>query len=144
MKAPDPNDTQRWRMQTRMVRGGTRRSQFGETSEAMYLTSGFVYGAAEEAESAFKGEVERFIYSRYGNPTVEMFQDRLKLAEGAEACMAMASGMAAVFAALACQVRAGDRVVGSRALFGSCLYILTELLPRYGVETIIVDGTDLD
>jgi len=144
MKAPDPNAAKSWRMQTRMVRGGTRRSQYGETSEAIFMTSGFVYGAAEEAEGAFKGEVERFIYSRYGNPTVEMFQDRMCLLENAEACFAMASGMAAVFAAFACQVKAGDRVVGSRALFGSCLYILTDILPRYGVETVIVDGTDYD
>ena len=100
--------------------------------------------SAEEAEGAFKGEVERFIYSRYGNPTVEMFQDRMCLLENAEACFAMASGMAAVFASFACQVKAGDRVVGSRALFGSCLYILTDILPRYGVETVIVDGTDYE
>ncbi len=133
-----------WRPQTRLVRGGLRRSPFEETAEAIYATSGFVYETAEAAEAAFKNEIDRFIYSRYGNPTVEMFQDRLCLLEGAETCRATASGMGAVFASLACQVKAGDHVVGSRALFGSCQYILTEILPGYGVETTIVDGTDLD
>ena len=132
-----------WRSQTWSVRGGLNRSPFEETSEAIYATSGFVYQTAEDAEAAFKNEVERFIYSRYGNPTVEVFQDRLALIEGAEACRATASGMGAVFASLACQVKAGDRLVASRALFGSCQYILTEILPGFGVETIIVDGTDL-
>jgi O-succinylhomoserine sulfhydrylase len=127
-----------------MVRGGTRRSEFGETSEAIYATSGFVYGAAEEAEDAFKDRVDRFIYSRFSNPTVDMFQDRMCLIENAPACRATATGMAAVFASMACMVKAGDHVVGSRALFGSCLYILTEILPRYGVETTIVDGTDYE
>ena len=137
--------TQRnWRPRTQMVRGGTRRSEFGETSEAIYATSGYVYGAAEEAEDAFKDRVERFIYSRFSNPTVDMFQDRMCLIENAPACRATATGMAAVFAAMACMVKAGDHVVGSRALFGSCLYVLTEILPRYGVETTIVDGTDYD
>ncbi len=133
-----------WRRQTQMVRGGTRRSQFQETSEAIFMTSGFVYSEAAEAEAAFKNEIERFIYGRFSNPTVEMFQDRMCLAEGAEACRGTATGMAAVFAALACHVGAGDRVVGSRALFGSCLFVLTDILPRFGVETIIVDGTELD
>ncbi len=108
------------------------------------MTSGFVYEKAEDAEAAFKNEIDRFIYSRYGNPTNEMLQDRLCLLEGAEACRATASGMAAVFASLACHVGTGDRVVGARALFGSCQFILTEILPRYGVEVIIVDGSDLD
>lgn len=133
-----------WRRQTQLVRGGTRRSQFEETNEAIFMTSGFVYERAEDAEAAFKNEVDRFIYARYGNPTLEMFQDRLCLLEGAEACRVTASGMAAVFASLACQVSAGDRVVGSRALFGSCEFILTSILPRYGVETVLVDGPDLD
>ena len=133
-----------WRRQTQLIRGGTRRSAFDETNEAIFMTSGFVYDRAEDAEAAFKNEIDRFIYSRYGNPTVEMFQDRLCLIEGAEACRATASGMAAVFASLACQVKAGDRVVGSRALFGSCAYILTDILPGYGVETVLVDGTDMD
>ena len=137
--------TQRnWRPRTQMVRGGTRRSEFGETSEAIYATSGYVYGAAEEAEDAFKDRVDRFIYSRFSNPTVDMFQDRLSLIENAPACRATTTGMAAVFASMACMVKAGDRVVGSRALFGSCLYVLTEILPRYGIESVLVDGTDLD
>ncbi len=137
--------TQRhWRPRTQMVRGGTRRSEFGETSEAIYATSGYVYGAAEEAEDAFKDRVDRFIYSRFSNPTVDMFQDRLSLIENAPACRATTTGMAAVFASMACMVKAGDRVVGSRALFGSCLYVLTEILPRYGIETTIVDGADYD
>ena len=133
-----------WQWQTRMVRGGTRRSQFQETCEGIFMTSGFVYDEAEQAEAAFKNEIERFIYGRFSNPTVEMFQDRMCLAEGAGACRATATGMAAVFASLACHAGAGDRVVGSRALFGSCLFVLTDILPRFGIETVIVDGTDLD
>jgi O-succinylhomoserine sulfhydrylase len=132
------------RPNTMLVRGGLERSQFMETSEALYLTSGYVYDTAEEAEASFKGDVDRYIYSRYGNPTVAMFEERLRLFEGAEFCRGMASGMAAVFASLACQLNAGDRVVASRALFGSCHYIITEILPRYGVETVLVDGTNLD
>ncbi len=128
---------------TNLVRGGLARSQFDETAEALYLTSGYVYGSAAEAEAAFAGEHERFIYSRYGNPTVATFEERLRILEGAEACMATASGMAAVFASLASLVKAGDRVVGSRALFGSCHVILTEILPRLGVETELIDGTSL-
>lgn len=133
-----------WRAQTLAVRGGSRRSEFGETSEAIFATSGYVYEYAEQAEDAFKDRVDRFIYSRFSNPTVDMFQDRMALIEGAEMAKATATGMAAVFASMASMVSAGDHVVGSRALFGSCLYILTEILPRYGVETTIVDGTDLD
>lgn len=129
---------------TILVRGGLNRSPFDETAEAIYPTSGYVYTTAAEAEAAFAGDVERFIYSRYGNPTVAMFEERLRLLEGAEACMATASGMAAVFGSLASLVSAGDRVVGSRALFGSCSVILTEILPRLGVHTELVDGTDLD
>lgn len=128
---------------TILVRGGTMRSGFDETSEALFLTSGFVYGSAAEAEEAFKSDGSRYVYSRYRNPTVTMFEERLRLLEGAEACRATASGMAAVFAALLCKLRAGDRVVASRALFGSCYYIVNDLLPRYGVETVFVDGTDL-
>src|SRR5271168_2333836 len=128
---------------TILVRGGAMRSEFDETCEALYLTSGFVYGSAAEAEEAFKADGSRFVYSRYANPTVSMFEERLRLLEGAEACRATASGMAAVFAALACQVKTGDRVVASRALFGSCSYILQQILPRYGVETVLVDGRDL-
>ena len=128
---------------TILVRGGAMRSGFDETCEAMYLSSGFVYGSAAEAEEAFKNDGSRFVYSRYRNPTVSMFEERLRLLEGAEACRATASGMAAVFAALLCKLKAGDKVVASRALFGSCFYIVNELLPRYGIETHVVDGRDL-
>ncbi len=137
-------DSQRdWAFQTQLVRGATERSQFMETSEAIYMTSGYVYKTAEEAEQSFNGERERFVYSRFRNPTVAMFERRLALIEGAEECRAMASGMAAVFAALACQLSAGDRLVASRALFGSCQYICAELLPRFGIVTEFVDGADL-
>ena len=129
---------------TLLVRGGLERTGFDETAEGLFLTSGYVYESAAEAEAAFAGDHDRYIYSRYGNPTVSMFEERLRLIEGAEACMATASGMAAVFAALASLVQAGDRVVGSRALFGSCHVILSEILPRLGVETVQVDGTSLD
>ncbi len=133
-----------WSEATALVRGGLSRSPFDETAEALYLTSGYVYSSAEEAEAAFKGERDRYIYSRYGNPTVSVFEERLRLLEGAEACMATASGMAAVYASLVSLVSAGDRVVASRALFGSCHVILTEILPRMGVETELVDGMSLD
>jgi len=128
---------------TLLVRGGAMRSEFEETCEALYLTSGFVYGSAAEAEAAFKNDGSRFVYSRYRNPTVAMFEERLRIIEGAEACRATASGMAAVFAALLCKLKAGDKVVASRALFGSCSYIINDLLPRYGVHTTLVDGRDL-
>lgn len=136
--------TENWRPATQLVRGGLTRSSFGETCEALYLTSGFVYESAGSAEARFKGEEDGFVYSRYGNPTVKMFEDRLKVLEGAEACFATSSGMAAVHAALASQLKAGDRLVASRALFGSCHQIVTNILPRFGVETVLVDGTDLD
>jgi len=132
-----------WRPRTVATRGGLMRSQFEETGEALFMTSGYVYQTAEEAEAAFAGDGLRFVYSRYANPTVSMFEERLRLIEGAEACRATASGMAAVFASLACFLKAGDRVVASRALFGSCLHILQQILPRYGVETVLVDGRDL-
>jgi O-succinylhomoserine sulfhydrylase len=138
------NQKNKWRKATQLVRGGMARSPFEETSEALYLTSGYVYNSPDEAEAAFKGESNRYIYSRYANPTVSMFEQRLALLEGAEYCFGTASGMAAMFAAVTSQVKAGDRVVASRALFGSCNYILTEQLPKYGVETVLVDGTDLD
>ena len=125
------------------VRGGTDRTAFDETSEALFLTQGYVYGSAAEAEAAFAGERDRFVYSRYGNPTVSVFEERLRLLEGAEACFATATGMAAVFNSLLALVRAGDRIVASRALFGSCFVILDELLPRWGVRTEFVDGGDL-
>ena len=133
-----------WRPDTLAVRGGLYRSDFDETAEALFLTSGFVYGSAAEAEAAFSGETERFIYSRYGNPTVAGFEERLRLVEGAPACFATASGMAAVWVALAALVQAGDRVVAARSLFGSCFVILDELLPRFGVTTEFVDGNDLE
>ncbi|MDQ0313924.1 O-succinylhomoserine sulfhydrylase [Amorphus orientalis] len=119
------------------------RSQFGETAEALFLTQGFVYETAEDAEARFAGEADGFVYSRYGNPTVQMFQDRMALLEGAEAARATASGMAAVTAAMIACVKAGDHVVASKALFGGCRYIVEDLLPRFGVESTLVDGTDL-
>jgi O-succinylhomoserine sulfhydrylase len=128
---------------TLAVRGGLLRSEFDETAEALYLTSGFVYASAEEAEAAFKDEIEKFIYSRYGNPTVAMFEERMRGLEGAQACFATASGMAAVFVTLAALCGAGSRLVASRALFGSCFVIVDEILPRWGVETVLVDGADL-
>tara|TARA_E500000331_G_scaffold73609_1_gene68526 strand:+ start:638 stop:1834 length:1197 start_codon:yes stop_codon:yes gene_type:complete len=133
-----------WQPQTTLVHGGLHRSPHQETSEALYLTSGFVYDTAEEAEAAFKGDHKRYIYGRYGNPTVTAFEERLRLLEGAEVCKGTASGMAAVHAALICQLQAGDKVVASRAIFGSCHYIINELLPRFGVATHLVDGTDYD
>jgi len=139
----DPDALDGCHPSTLAVRGGTRRSHHGETSEALFLNSGFVYDTAEQAEARFKGEDAGFIYSRYGNPTVSMFEERIATIEGAEAAFATASGMAAVFASLLCQLRAGDHVVASRALFGSCHYIITQLLPRYGIETTLVDGPDL-
>lgn len=129
---------------TKLVRGGLARSGFDETAEAIYATSGFVYGSAAEAEAAFTGDVDRYVYGRYGNPTVSMFEERLRLLEGAEVCRATASGMSAVFATLASYLGAGDSLVASRALFGSCSVVATEILPRYGVETTLVDGRDLD
>jgi O-succinylhomoserine sulfhydrylase len=132
---------------TRLVHGGARRSAYGETSEAIWLTQGFVYPDAETAEARFKGTAEgedSFVYARYGNPTVAIFEDRIAALEGAEAAFATASGMAAVHAALMCQLRAGDHVVAARALFGSCLYIVETLCPRFGIAVTLVDGTDLD
>lgn len=133
-----------WQPATQAVRGATERSQFDETSEAIFLNSGYVYASAEEAEAAFKQDIDRYVYSRFRNPTVATFERRLALLEGAEECRGMASGMAAVFAALASHLSAGDRLVASRALFGSCHYICAELLPRFGVETVLVDGRDLE
>ena len=133
-----------WKPATALVHGGTLRSGFGETSEAMYLTQGFVYDSAEAAEARFKGEAPGFIYSRYANPTVDMFEKRMCALEGAEDARATSSGMAAVAAALLCSVRAGDHVVAARALFGSCRWVVETLLPRYGVEATLVDGTSLE
>lgn len=133
-----------WRTQTKLVRGGLGRSEYRETAEAIYMTSGFVYDSAEDAEDAFNGSADRYIYTRYGNPTVASFQKRMCLLEGAENCTATSSGMSAVFYSLLALLRAGDRLVASKALFGSCDYIVSELLPRYGVETELVSGTNIE
>ncbi|MBO6776710.1 MAG: O-succinylhomoserine sulfhydrylase [Marinibacterium sp.] len=137
--------TKSWTKATRAVHGGTRRSQYGEMSEAIFLTQGFVYDSAEAAEARFiqPGEDE-FIYARYGNPTVRMFEERIAGLEGAEDAFATASGMAAVSGVLLSMLKAGDHVVSSTALFGSCLYVLEEVLTRFGVEVTFVDGTDLN
>ena len=128
---------------TKLVRGGLARSEFQETAEALYLTSGYVYDSAEEAEAAFTGDADRFVYTRYGNPTVQMLEERMALLEGAEACLATGTGMSAIFATMACQLKSGDRVVASRALFGACHAILTKILPQWGVDVELVDGRDL-
>ncbi len=134
-----------WQKRTKLVHGGTRRSQYNEVSEAIFLTQGFVYDTAEAAEARFiKAGADEFIYARYGNPTVAMFEDRIAALEGAEDAFATASGMAAVSGALTSMLRAGDHVVSARALFGSCLYVLEEILTRFGVEVTFVDGTNLD
>lgn len=133
-----------WKNRTTAVHGGTRRSQYGEVSEAIFLTQGFVYDSAEAAEARFiDSGPDEFIYARYGNPTVAMFEDRIAALEGAEAGFATASGMAAVSGTLLSMLKAGDHVVSARALFGSCLYVLEEILTRYGVEVTFVDGCDL-
>ncbi len=132
-----------WRSRTLQVRGGHKRTGFSETAEALFLTSGYVYESALEAEQSFDGTLDRMVYSRFKNPTVSMFEERLAAIEGAPACRATASGMAAVHAALLCMVNAGDRVVASRALFGSCQWIIAQLMPRYGIEVEFVNGTDL-
>ncbi|MCB1386951.1 MAG: O-succinylhomoserine sulfhydrylase [Nitratireductor sp.] len=133
-----------WGAATKLVHGGTMRSQFGETSEALYLTQSFVYDSAEAAEARFKGEEEGFIYSRYANPTVDMFEKRMCLLEGAEDARAMASGMAAVAAAIGCQVKTGDHIVAARALFGSCRWVVEKLMPSYGIACTLVDGRDIE
>ncbi len=143
MTAPRGSDP-RWRPSTVAVRGGLLRSDFDETSEALFLTQGYVYDNAAQAEAAFAGDVEHYMYSRYGNPTVAMFEERLRLLEGAPACFATATGMSAVFTSLMAFLRAGDRVVAARALFGSCFMILDELLPRWGITCEFVDGHRLD
>ncbi|WP_027575186.1 O-succinylhomoserine sulfhydrylase [Bradyrhizobium sp. WSM1743] len=133
-----------YRPETRLVHSGTLRSQYGETSEALFLTQGYVYASAEECEARFKGEDPGFIYSRYSNPTIAMFERRMIELEGAEAARSAATGMAAVTTAILAPLKAGDHVVASRALFGSCLYVIQDLLPRYGIEATLVDGLDLD
>lgn len=140
-KKPDPRQ---WGDATKLVRGGLSRSPHGETSEALYLNSGFVYDEPETAERRFSGEDDGYVYGRYGNPTVTMFEERLALLEGSEACYALASGMASVFGALACQLKTGDHLVSSKALFGSCYQVVTSILPRFGIRTTLVDGADLD
>ena len=136
-------DVSKWRTQTQAVRGGQIRSNFDETSEALFLTSGYAYSSAEQAEATFKGEAEHYQYSRFGNPTVTMFENRLAALEGAEACRATSTGMSAVFFALLALLKSGDRIVAARQLFGSCHYIVTDLLPKYGIQSELVDGGDL-
>ncbi len=136
--------TTRYRPETRLVHSGTIRSEFGETSEALFLTQGYVYDSAELCEARFKGEDPGYIYSRYSNPTIAMFERRMIELEGAEAARSTATGMAAVTTAILAPLKAGDHVVASKALFGSCLYVVQDLLPRYGIESTLVDGLDLD
>jgi O-succinylhomoserine sulfhydrylase len=143
----DSNSTERpesWDTATKLIRGGLVRTPFGETAEAMFLTQSFVYESAEAADARFAGDQPGFVYSRYANPTTKMFEDRLALLEGAQACKTTASGMAAVATALIGLLKAGDHLVASRAIFGSCRWIIAQYLPRFGVETTLVDGPDLD
>ncbi len=139
----DRNTTRGWARQTQMVRAGSMRSDFDEMSEALFLTSGFAYETAEEAEARFDGRAEGFTYSRQTNPTVAMFEERMAVLEGTDVGRATGTGMAAMTASLLAGLKAGDHVVGARALFGSCRWLLDELLPRYGIETTLVDGRDL-
>lgn len=132
-----------WQPETLLVHGGSIRSGHGELSEALYLTQSFVYDTAEQAERRFKDEEPGYIYSRFSNPTVAMFEERVRLLEGAEACRATATGMAAVTAAMLCYLKAGDHVVAARALFGSCRYVIEDLCPRFGIATTLIDGTNL-
>lgn len=136
--------TKNWRPATWAVRGGTARSEYGETSEALFLTSGYSYDRAEDAAARFMGEQDGMTYSRLQNPTVQMLEERIALMDGAQACRATATGMAAMTAALLCQLSAGDHVVASRALFGSCRWLVDALLPKFGIETTIIDGRDFD
>jgi O-succinylhomoserine sulfhydrylase len=139
-----PESALPYRPETRLVHSGTLRSEFGETSEAMFLTQGYVYDSAEQCEARFKGEDPGYIYSRYSNPTISMFERRMIELEGAEAGRSTATGMAAVTTAMLAPLKAGDHVVASKALFGSCRYVVEDLLPRYGIESTLVDGLDLD
>src|SRR5271154_4244111 len=136
-------DSSKYRPATRLVQGGVQRTAHGETAEALFLTSGYVYDSAEQAEGTFAGTVEHYQYSRFANPTISMLEERLALIEGAEACRTTATGMAAVHAALLSHLKTGDRVVASRALFGSCHWIVSTLLPKFGIEAVFVDGPDL-
>jgi O-succinylhomoserine sulfhydrylase len=139
--AEDPNH---WEAETRAVRGGMARSPYGEISEALFLTQSFAYESAGAADRRFSGDEPGFIYQRFGNPTTQVFEDRLALLEGADACKATASGMSAVHVALTGLLRAGDHLISGRALFGSCRWIISEWLPRFGIETTLVDATDLE
>lgn len=132
-----------WQPATQLVHEGTLRSGFGETSEAIFVNSGYVYDSAEQAEARFRGDEDGYVYSRYANPTVSMFEARMCALEGAEAARGTASGMAAVAASLLCHLKAGDHVVSARALFGSCRYVVEDLLPRYGITSTLIDGRDL-
>ena len=133
-----------WQPETQLVHGGTLRSGFSETSEAMFLTQSFVYDSAEQAEARFQNDDPGFIYSRFSNPTVDMFEERMRLLEGAEAARATATGMAAVTSALLSYLSVGDHIVAARALFGSCRYVVEDLCPRFGIEATLIDGRDLD
>lgn len=140
----DLSQPENWAPETQLVHGGTLRSQFGETSEALFLTQGFVYESAEQAERRFKNEEPGFQYSRFSNPTVAMFEERIRLMEGAEDCRAAATGMAAVTASMLSYLNAGDHVVAARALFGSCRYVVEDLCPRFGIAATLIDGTDIE
>jgi O-succinylhomoserine sulfhydrylase len=142
--AKSASPTAHYRPETRLVHSGTLRSQFGETSEALFLTQGFVYETAEECEARFKGEDPGFLYSRFSNPNVAMFERRMIELEGAEAARATATGMAAVTTAVLAPLKSGDHVVAAKAMFGSCRYVVEDLLPRYGIASTLVDGLDLD
>ena len=131
-------------LETKLVRGGSARSNFGETSEAIFLNSGFCYNSAEIAESRFNGEAPGFVYSRYVNPSLKMLEDKLALIENSESALVMGSGMAAVFASIMCQIKAGDHLIASKVLFGSCFYIVTKILPNYGIDITLIDGTSQD
>ena len=143
-KSAATSPTSRYRPETRLVHSGTLRSEFGETSEGLFLTQGYVYDSAEQCEARFKGEDPGYIYSRYSNPTITMFERRMIELEGAEAGRSAATGMAAVTTAILAPLKAGDHVVASKAMFGSCRYVVEDLLPRYGIESTLVDGLDLD
>jgi len=138
------SDPKNWKPATKLVRGGTMRSQFGETSEAIFLTSGYAYDSPEQAAARMTGDEEGYVYSRYGNPTNQMLADRLAMIEGAETCRVTSSGMGAISSAMIAPCSAGDRVVAATALFGSCRHICSTILPRYGVETEFVNGSDLE
>jgi O-succinylhomoserine sulfhydrylase len=139
----DPADVASWSPETQLVHGGTLRSQYGETSEALFLTQGFVYASAEQAAARFTNEEPGYQYSRFSNPTVAMFEERMRLLEGAEEARATATGMAAVTAAILSYLRAGDHVVAARAMFGSCRYVIEDLCPRFGIQFTLIDGRDL-